>query len=82
MNYSPFESERLFLADPSDPRIRRDATELDRVVAALTGPELLAFVTLCVLGLMAIAALCFLVLGFGETAARLLADRSCDRGLL
>jgi hypothetical protein len=76
MNYSPFENGRLFLADPTDPRIRRDATELDRVLAALTGPELLALAMLCALGLTAIVALCFLVPGFGENAVWLPTDRS------
>lgn len=76
MNYSPFENERLFLADPSDPRIRRDATVLDRVVAALTGPELLALAILCALGLIAIVALCLLVHGFGESSAWLPTNHS------
>jgi hypothetical protein len=76
MNYSPHENERLFLADPSDPRIRRDATALDRVMAALTGPELVALAMLCALGLIAILALCFLVHGFGESAAWLPTNHS------
>jgi hypothetical protein len=75
MYHSSLEEERLYLADPTDPRIRRNASELDRIIAALTGPELLAFAVLCAIGLTAIIALCFLVSGSTDSAPWLQIDR-------
>jgi hypothetical protein len=70
MNYSS-RSERLILANPMDPRLRRNVTEWDRIVAALTGPELVALAMFCALGLVATVALCFLVPNFGDLASSL-----------
>jgi hypothetical protein len=75
MYHSFLEEERLYLADPTDPRIRRNASELDRIIAALTGPELLAFAMLCAIGLTAVVALCFLVPGCTDGALWLQIDR-------
>jgi hypothetical protein len=69
MTYSSLGSERLFLADPTDSRICRDPTELDRIIAALTAPELLVVAVFCALGLAVTVALCFLIPSFGEFAA-------------
>jgi hypothetical protein len=71
MNYSSFGSERLFLADPTDPRICRDRMELDRIIAALTKPELLALAMFCALGLVVTVALSILVPSFVAVAASL-----------
>jgi hypothetical protein len=69
MRYSAFEGERLILADPTDPRICRHATEFDRIIAALTDSELFAVAMFCALGLVATAALCLMVPAFAEVVA-------------
>ncbi len=69
MSYLSPEGERLFFADPTDPRIRRDATELERVIAELTGPELLALIMFCALGLAATLALCSFAPSFADGVA-------------
>ena len=68
MNYSSFESKRLTLAEPTDLRIRRNAMELDRIIAGLTGPELLTLAMFCAVGLAVTVGLCFLVPGFSAVA--------------
>jgi hypothetical protein len=75
MYHSSLEEERLYLADPTDPRIRHNASEFERIIAALTGPELLAFAMLCAIGLTAVVALCFLVPGCADSAPWLQIDR-------
>jgi hypothetical protein len=69
MSYSSLEGERLFFTDPTDPRIRRDATELRRVIAELTEPELLALIVFCALGLAATLALCSFAPSLAEGVA-------------
>ena len=54
-----------------DARLRRNATTSDRIVAALTSPELIALVTFCALGLLVTVALTLAVANFGETTASL-----------
>ncbi len=71
MKYSPFPGERLVLADPTDPRLRRNATAWDHIVATLTHPELIALVLFCALGLVVTVGLCLLFPNFGEIAASL-----------
>jgi hypothetical protein len=68
VNYSSFERERLTLAEPTDLRIRRNAMELERMIAALTGPELLTLAMFCAVGLVVTVGLCFLVPGFSAVA--------------
>jgi hypothetical protein len=71
MKHSSFEGERLILIDPTDPRLSRNITAWDRIVAALTNPELITLVVLCALGLVLTVGLCLLFPGFAETAASL-----------
>ena len=51
MKHSSFKGERLILADPMDPRLRRNVTAWDHIVAALTNSELIALAMFCALGL-------------------------------
>lgn len=71
MKYSSFQRERLILADPTDPRLRRNTTIWDHVNAALDNSELVAIALFCTLGLLATLGLCFLFPGFGALAASL-----------
>jgi hypothetical protein len=67
--HSSFGRERLILMDPTDSRLGRTVTAWDRIVAALTNPELIAIAILCVLGLAVTLGFCFLFPSFGEIAA-------------
>jgi len=71
MKYSSFQRQRLILADPMDPRLRRSATIWDHVSAALNDSELVAIALFCTLGLLATLGLCFFFPGFGALAASL-----------
>jgi hypothetical protein len=71
MNYPSFQRERLILADPMDPRLRRNVTIRDHVVAALNDSELVAIALFCTLGLVVTLGLYFLFPGFGALAASL-----------
>jgi hypothetical protein len=71
MKYSSFQRQRLILADPMDPRLRRSATIWDHVSAALNDSELVAIALFCTLGLLVTLGLCFFFPGFGVLAASL-----------
>lgn len=71
MKYSSAGSERLILADPLDPRRRRDATIWDHIGAALNDSELIAIVLLCTLGVLATLGFYILFPSFGVLAASL-----------
>jgi hypothetical protein len=71
MKYSSFRGERLILINPTDPRLRRNITAWDHIVAALTEPELIALAVFCALGLAVTVGLFFLIPSFGELAASL-----------
>jgi hypothetical protein len=71
MSPTSLRTERLILADPLDARLRRDVTTADRIVAALTSPELVALAIFCALGLLVTVALHLAVPTFGELAASL-----------
>jgi len=71
MSPTSLHSERLILADPTDTRLSRPATAWDSIVAALTGPELIALAMFCALGLLATVALYLWVPNFGEITASL-----------
>jgi len=71
MKYSSSRSERLILANPLDPRLRRRATIWDHISAALNDPELIAVVLFCSLGLLVTLGLYILFPSFGALAASL-----------
>jgi hypothetical protein len=71
MSPTSLRSERLILANPMDPRIPRNVTSWDRIVAALKTPELLAIVIFCSLGLLATVFLSLLFPKYGEIVASL-----------
>jgi hypothetical protein len=71
MKYSSFRNERLILADPTDPRLRRNPTIWDRISATLNDSELVAVALFCTLGLLVTLGLCFLFPSFGALAASL-----------
>jgi hypothetical protein len=71
MSPTSLQSERLILADPADIRLARRPTGWDSIVAAVTGPELVALLIFCALGLLATVALNLWVPNFGEVAASL-----------
>ena len=64
-------SERLILANPTDPRIPRNVTSWDLALATLKAPELLALVIFCSLGLLATLVLTLLIPNYGEIVASL-----------
>jgi hypothetical protein len=72
-NMSPtsLRSERLILADPTDPRLPRNVTHWDRVFATLTHSELVSLIIVCAIGLLVTAAMYLVVPNFGETVASL-----------
>jgi hypothetical protein len=71
MKYSSFRGERLILADPMDPRLRRNATIWDHISAALNDSELVAVALFCTLGLLVTLGLYFFFPSFGALAASL-----------
>jgi hypothetical protein len=71
MKYSSFRRERLILADPMDPRLRRNATIWDHITAVLDDSELVAIALFCTLGLLVTLGLCFFFPSFGALAASL-----------
>jgi hypothetical protein len=71
MRYLSSRSERLILADPLDPRRRKEPTIWDHISAALNDPELVAVALFCALGLLATFGLYVLFPGFGALAASL-----------
>jgi hypothetical protein len=74
MKYSSFRGEQLILADPMDPRLRRNATAWDHITAALNDSELVAVALFCTLGLLMTLGLYFLFPSFGALAASLQAS--------
>jgi hypothetical protein len=71
MKYSSARRERLILADPMDSRLRRKATFLDHINAALNDSGLIAIALFCALGLLATLGLYVLFPDFGALAASL-----------
>jgi hypothetical protein len=71
MSPTSLQSERLILADPTDIRLARRPTAWDSIVAAVTGPELIALALFCAFGLLATVALNIWVPNFGEIMASL-----------
>jgi hypothetical protein len=71
MKHSTFQGERLILTDPRDPRLPRNMTARDHIVAALKNPELIAIVVFCALGLVVTVGLMLLMPNFGEIAESL-----------
>ena len=74
MKHSTFQGERLILTDPRDPRLPRNMTARDHIVAALKNPELIAIAVFCALGLAVTVGLMFLMPNFGEIAELLQAN--------
>lgn len=71
MSSTSLRSERLILANPTDPRIPRNVTSWDLALATLKAPELLALVIFCSLGLLATLVLTLLIPNYGEIVASL-----------
>ena len=71
MKYSSSRGERLILADPLDPRVRRAATISDHIIAVLNDSELVAVALFCTVGLLAMVGLYVLFPSFGALAASL-----------
>jgi len=71
MSPTSLQSERLFLSDPTDARLHRDAIRSDRFVAAITGPELIGIAIFCALGLLLTAVINLIVPNFGEIVVSL-----------
>jgi hypothetical protein len=71
MKYSSSRGERLILADPMDPRVRRATTIWDHIIAVLNDPELVAITLFCTLGLLATVGLYVLFPSFGMLAESL-----------
>jgi hypothetical protein len=71
MRYVSSRSERLILADPLDPRHRRETTIWDHISAALNDSELVAVALFCSLGLLVTLGLYILFPSFGALAASL-----------
>ena len=71
MSPTSLRSERLILANPTDPRIPRNVTSWDLALATLKAPELLALVIFCSLGLLATLVLTLLIPNYGEIVASL-----------
>jgi len=71
MRYSSLRGERLILADPLDPRLRREATIWDHIGAALNDSGLIAITLFGTLGLLATLGLYILFPSFGALAASL-----------
>jgi hypothetical protein len=71
MSPTSLRSERLILANPTDPRIPRNVTSWDLALATLKAPELLALVIFCSLGLLATLVLTLLIPNYGEIVTSL-----------
>lgn len=71
MKYASARNERLILANPLDPRRRRDATIWDHIGAALNDSELIAITLLCTVGLVVTLGFYILFPSFGALAASL-----------
>jgi hypothetical protein len=71
MKYSSSRGERLILADPLDPRVRRETTISDHIIAVLNDSELVAVALFCTVGLLAMVGLYVLFPSFGALAASL-----------
>lgn len=66
-----FHSERLFLADPTDVRLRRDIGRFDRLLATLTSPETVGIAIFCAFGLLLTAVFNLVVPNFAAVAVSL-----------
>ncbi|HUI14934.1 MAG TPA: hypothetical protein VL048_15865 [Xanthobacteraceae bacterium] len=71
MSPTSLQSERLILSNPMDARLPRDVTTWDRIIAAFRGPEFLALLMFCALGLLLTAALNVFVPDFSEITVSL-----------